>query len=191
MKESISYDPATCACIHVMDESKGDLCDHPDHQDNKGKGARDPLTAECREALCPKLRLDAFHSTVMKSGHMISIRDFKLSNPICPIHGKRAIISEPFDEIGVQRWFCIDCVAHAIYDREIKTRVEQSQKAILTLRNKRAAFSYSPSEYPPVVAEGCVGLLDFILTGDSDKILKGDLRHVIKDIISKRGSILE
>jgi len=57
-------------------------------------------------------------SKKVKTGHMIYL-DYKFKDhPICPHHGKKAIICEvPRDELGETRWFCIDCIATAIYER--------------------------------------------------------------------------
>jgi hypothetical protein len=51
------------------------------------------------------------------TGHRIYLPTSFRRNPICPHHGKRAILCEFPDELGCRRWFCIDCVVHAIYDR--------------------------------------------------------------------------
>jgi len=53
-------------------------------------------------------------SSRMATGHQILL--ITTNTPECPHHKKRAIFRERYDEIGVTRWFCIDCVAHAIYD---------------------------------------------------------------------------
>jgi len=63
-----------------------------------------------------RLKTDPKSSSVMTTGHQIFLT-LKKTNPTCPHHKKRAILHEPPDEIGSMRWFCIDCVAHAIYDR--------------------------------------------------------------------------
>jgi len=103
----VEYDPDGCD----WQQNPGE-CICPDHNelDRDGLG-------KCAEHLCPLLRLDAFHSSTMKTGHRVFIKKFKPSNSICPHHGKRAIIAEPPDlEGGTQREYCIDCIAHALYD---------------------------------------------------------------------------
>jgi hypothetical protein len=49
------------------------------------------------------------------SGHVIYLTKGFRKNPICPHHGKRAIICELPDELRRRRWYCIDCIARAIY----------------------------------------------------------------------------
>jgi hypothetical protein len=56
----------------------------------------------------------------VKTGHTILLPTKFRDNPICPHHGKKVIIREPYDELGVTRWFCIDCIAHAIYDTHVE-----------------------------------------------------------------------
>jgi len=56
------------------------------------------------------------YSEPAKTGHTIFLTHGFWKNPICPHHGKRAILREPYDEIGCARWFCIDCVAKALYE---------------------------------------------------------------------------
>lgn len=60
----------------------------------------------------------ARHSERVNTGHTILLTMGFRKNPICPHHGKRAIIREPYDEIGCTRWFCIDCIAKAIYEKK-------------------------------------------------------------------------
>jgi pentatricopeptide repeat protein len=63
-----------------------------------------------------KKEKDWRRSEPAKTGHTIYLPTKFRDNPICPHHGKKAIIREPYDELGATRWFCIDCIAHAIYD---------------------------------------------------------------------------
>jgi len=60
-----------------------------------------------------------------KTGHVIYLGTKFRDNPICPHHGKKAIICEvPRDELGGTRWFCIDCVSTAIYETGDALRLE-------------------------------------------------------------------
>lgn len=111
----VEYNPEHCECVTIAD-TKQRACDHPDHPDNKRKGSYDPFISKCIKQLCPKLRLDANHSSTMSTGHSIFLLDYDPNSEVCPIHNKIAIISEPFDEIGYRRLYCIDCVAHSLYD---------------------------------------------------------------------------
>jgi pentatricopeptide repeat protein len=63
-----------------------------------------------------KKEKDWRRSEPAKTGHTILLPTKFRDNPTCPHHGKKAIIREPYDELGGTRWFCIDCIAHAIYD---------------------------------------------------------------------------
>jgi len=88
------------------------------------------------------------------TGHTIHLTTSFKNNPICPLHNKRAIICEPPDEIGCRRWFCIDCVAIAIYERkktqfrltdeELKIQmtntIENIEQEISLLRAKQLEF---------------------------------------------------
>jgi len=154
-----------------MDESHGDLCDHPDHPDNKNKGARDPITAQCTRRLCPLLRLDAVRSSVMDSGHFVMFRGWN-PDDVCPHHGKVAILSEPIDEAGVQRRYCIDCIAHALYDRSIQKRVDVAIQSIMGIRAKQDPAC--------MFLTGAVGLLEYLVSGDLEKIRDPTLKHEVE-----------
>ena len=65
------------------------------------------------------------NSSQAPTGHTIRLSPDLLHNPFCPIHKKRAIISEPPDELGIRRWFCIDCVLNALYKCNIDKRVKK------------------------------------------------------------------
>jgi len=62
------------------------------------------------------------YSEPVKTGHTIYLTIGFRKNPICPYHGKRAIIREPYDEVGCTRWFCIDCVAKALYEISLENK---------------------------------------------------------------------
>jgi len=70
----------------------------------------------------------------VKTGHIIYLCQSFKNNPICPHHGKRAILCEPPDEIGARRWFCIDCVAKALYE---VTRENKYMRRILKAVGKQ------------------------------------------------------
>jgi len=65
-----------------------------------------------------KMKCDDRYSEPAKTGHIISLTIGFKKNPICPHHGKHAIIVESYDEIGSRRCFCIDCICKAIYEKE-------------------------------------------------------------------------
>lgn len=68
------------------------------------------------------------YSDTASTGHRVFLTYGFRKNPICPIHKKRAIIREPYDEIGVCRWFCIDCILNAIYKKTVKVEPEELHK---------------------------------------------------------------
>ena len=69
-------------------------------------------------------------SRMPKTGHrvhMIEQAQVKWA-PICPIHKKPAIAKEPYDELMCTRWYCIDCIAYALYPSNLPTS-EAKEKA--------------------------------------------------------------
>ena len=67
----------------------------------------------------------------------------------------------------------------------LKKRIELCRQVILSVREK---FPHKPSKgVPKEWAYGCVGVLDFIETGDVSKILSSEIRTRIEKIIRRLG----
>ena len=76
------------------------------------------------------------YSKAAKTGHTIFLTLGFRKNPICPHHNKRAIICEPPDEIGAQRWFCIDCILVSLYEGISKRTLEKLKEDLEDLQNR-------------------------------------------------------
>jgi len=65
----------------------------------------------------------------------------------------------------------------------IEKRIEIAREAILQVRKYKIFFS--PRSIPET-AYGCVGVLDFVKTGDSDKILAPEIKKAVQKLLKKK-----
>jgi hypothetical protein len=69
----------------------------------------------------------------------------------------------------------------------IEKRIEVARKAILQVRGKKYKIflSHTSIAVSPETAYGCVGVLDFVKTGDSDKILVPEIKKAVQKLLKE------